>query len=109
MSKTYGDFWSGWRGPEQPELPLAHESIPPTSATDAPPLHPSTDTQGLSTGQHIVCDQPTGVFRPCLCGSTNYTIRDGVGPHRAQLICDGCGRGGRWLRQEYLEPADVIS
>jgi hypothetical protein len=104
MNKTFDDFWREWRGPEQAELPLAPESISLTNETNSPPLQdPSTNGQRLRIGQHIVCDQPTGVFRPCPCGSRNFTIHNGVGPHAGQLICNSCGRGGRWLSRMYVE------
>ena len=31
-----------------------------------------------------------------------FTIMTGVGPHVAQLVCDGCGRGGRWLSRHHF-------
>ena len=35
---------------------------------------------------------------PCSrCHGTTYRVGPGVGPHRAQLICIDCGKGGRWL------------
>jgi hypothetical protein len=54
----------------------------------------------------ITCDQPSGVFRPCACGSTLFVVIPGVGPHAAQLKCDACGTGGRWLSRRHFEPEE---
>jgi hypothetical protein len=48
-------------------------------------------------GDRFVCDQLVGLFRRCRCGSENFTVIEGIGPHAAQLRCDCCGLGGRWL------------
>jgi hypothetical protein len=58
----------------------------------------------LVIGQGLICDQPTGPYRACGCGSVLFTIKPGVGPHAAQLVCDGCQRGGRWLARQYFDP-----
>jgi|SRR6476660_830373 len=55
------------------------------------------DGSPLQMDQQIVCDQPDGLFRPCGCGSILFTIMPGVGPHVAQLVCNACNNGGRWL------------
>jgi hypothetical protein len=55
------------------------------------------DGRALAMDEHLICDAPDGVFRPCRCGGIMFTIAPGVGPHAAQLICDACSRGGRWL------------
>jgi hypothetical protein len=39
--------------------------------------------------QQIICDKPQGLFRPCGCGSILFTVSPGVGPHIAQLVCNG--------------------
>jgi hypothetical protein len=31
-----------------------------------------------------------------------FSIVPGVGPHVAQLVCDSCNRGGRWLSQNHF-------
>jgi hypothetical protein len=54
----------------------------------------------------VTCDAPSGVMRPCSCGSTLFVVEAGAGPHRAQLRCDFCGRGGRWLSRAALDEAD---
>jgi hypothetical protein len=80
--------------------------LPLPSTTREPqrrPQSPSTtkarrpDGSPLQMDQQIVCDQPDGLFRPCGCGSILFTIMPGVGPHVAQLVCNACDRGGRWL------------
>jgi hypothetical protein len=66
--------------------------------------HRRPDGGLLVVGQGLICDQPTGPFRACACGGVLFTIKPGVGPHRAQLVCDGCRRGGRWLACQYFNP-----
>jgi hypothetical protein len=59
---------------------------------------------GLAIGDHVVCDAKRGAFRPCIwCGSNTFTVALGKGPHVAQLRCDECGCGGRWLKLRYLQ------
>jgi hypothetical protein len=53
--------------------------------------------------QGLVCDATNGLFRPCGCGGILFTVMPGVGPHAAQLICDECGRGGRWLGRHHFQ------
>ncbi len=54
----------------------------------------------------LICDQPSGVFRACGCGGILFTVMPGVGPHAAQLVCDACGRGGRWLSRKHFMAAE---
>jgi hypothetical protein len=56
----------------------------------------------LAMDEKIVCDQPNGLFRACGCGGIMFTVAPGVGPHVAQLICDACSRGGRWLSRGHF-------
>jgi hypothetical protein len=56
----------------------------------------------LSMDEILICDAPNGVFRPCGCGGIMFTVAPGVGPHVAQLICDACRRGGRWLSRGHF-------
>jgi hypothetical protein len=51
----------------------------------------------LAMDDRLICDAPNGLFRPCGCGGILFTVAQGIGPHCAQLICDACHRGGRWL------------
>jgi hypothetical protein len=56
----------------------------------------------LQMGEHLVCDHLGGVFRPCSCGFVTFSVMPGIGPHVAQLVCDRCRRGGRWLSRLYF-------
>jgi hypothetical protein len=56
----------------------------------------------LAMDEQLICDMPNGVFRPCSCGEILFTVSPGVGPHVAQLICDACSRGGRWLSRAHF-------
>jgi hypothetical protein len=56
----------------------------------------------LSMDEVLICDAPNGLFRPCACGGIIFTVMPGIGPHVAQMICDGCSRGGRWLSRQYF-------
>jgi hypothetical protein len=60
------------------------------------------DGRPLQMDEPLVCEQPDGVFRACSCGGILFTVMPGVGPHVAQLVCGGCGRGGRWLSRRYF-------
>jgi hypothetical protein len=53
----------------------------------------------------LTCDAPDGVMRPCSCGSILFAVEPGAGPHAAQLRCDFCGCGGRWLSRAALDEA----
>ena len=53
-------------------------------------------------GDCIICDQLVGLFRRCRCGSENFTVMEGIGPHPAQLRCESCGLGGRWLARQHF-------
>lgn len=48
-------------------------------------------------GDCVICDQLVGPFRRCRCGSELFIVMEGIGPHSAQLCCNSCGLGGRWL------------
>jgi hypothetical protein len=85
----------------QLRLPLPNEHPRPrppatTSKARRPGGHP------LQMDEQIICDQPNGVFRACNCGSIRFTVMPGIGPHVAQLVCDACQRGGRWLGRGYF-------
>jgi hypothetical protein len=56
----------------------------------------------LAMDANIICDAPNGLFRPCACGGILFTVLPGVGPHVAQLVCDECRRGGRWLSRAHF-------
>jgi hypothetical protein len=48
-------------------------------------------------GDRTICDQFVGLFRRCRCGSEYFPVFEGIGAHSAQLSCDSCAPGGRWL------------
>jgi hypothetical protein len=82
-------------------LPLPTERPRPRPpATTNKPRRP--DGRPLQMDEKLVCDQPNGLFRPCPCGGILFTVAPGVGPHVAQLICDACDRGGRWLSRAHF-------
>jgi hypothetical protein len=56
----------------------------------------------LQMGEHIICDEVEGLFRRCRCGSKRFIVIEGSGPHAAQLRCDDCGSGGRWLGKTHF-------
>ncbi len=82
MQRTFGDFCRAWYGP-------------PRLEASAPAIVP----EPLQMGSTVTCTEETGVFRPCSCGSADFVIAPGVGAHAAQLRCNRCGRGGRWLQR----------
>jgi hypothetical protein len=56
----------------------------------------------LAMDEILICEAPNGLFRPCGCGGIIFTVMPGVGPHVAQLVCDACSRGGRWLGRAHF-------
>ena len=70
-----------------------------TPAPKARALHPSAPFQ---MGQAVICDELDGLFRACRCGSTRFSVMRGIGPHVAQLRCDHCKTGGRWLSRQHF-------
>jgi hypothetical protein len=90
MQRTFGEFCRAWYGP-------------PRLEASAPAIVP----EPLQMGSTVTCTEETGVFRPCSCGSADFVIAPGVGAHAAQLRCNRCGRGGRWLQRSYFTGARV--
>jgi hypothetical protein len=87
------------------QLPLPIEPTRRPRPTSTPTTRnrarrPDGRPQGMD--ERLVCDQPAGVFRACGCGGFLFTVSPGVGPHVAQLVCDDCGRGGRWLSRAHF-------
>jgi hypothetical protein len=37
---------------------------------------------------------------PCPCGSSQFIVEKGSGPHAAHLRCADCARRGRWMSRE---------
>jgi hypothetical protein len=84
-------------------LPAPKRELPvrrPPATTNNQARRP--DGRPLQMDEQLVCDQPAGVFRACGCGGIHFTVMPGVGPHVAQLVCDGCKRGGRWLSRAHF-------
>ena len=82
---------TGLRLPVPTEPPRRRPPAPANKQARRPGGRP------LSMDEILICDAPNGLFRPCGCGGVLFTVMPGVGPHVAQLICDACRRGGRWL------------
>jgi hypothetical protein len=81
----------------------------PAPTQHSRPRSPATTTKArrpggapLAMDQRLICDAPNGLFRPCGCGGILFTVMPGVGPHVAQLVCDACKRGGRWLSRGHF-------
>ena len=93
---------TGLRLPVVPTAPPRWEfrPRPPAARTSKQPRRPGG--QPLSMDERLICDAPNGLFRPCGCGGILFTVMPGVGPHVAQLVCDACQRGGRWLSRAHF-------
>jgi hypothetical protein len=87
------------RGLQMP-LPIKQPEQRPRPPSTFKPRRP--DGRPLRMAEHLICDQPQGVFRACNCGGILFTVSRGIGPHVAQLVCDACDRGGRWLSRNYF-------
>jgi hypothetical protein len=84
-------------------VPAAQPVRRPGSPTTTPTTRARRpDGRPLQMDERLVCDQPDGVFRACGCGGIHFTVMPGVGPHVAQLVCDACARGGRWLSRRHF-------
>jgi hypothetical protein len=82
-------------------LPIQrHDRRPRNTTTTIKARRP--DGRPLSMDERLICERDEGTFRACNCGGFLFTVMPGVGPHVAQLVCDGCGRGGRWLSRQYF-------
>jgi hypothetical protein len=89
---------------------LAETGLRLPAPTEQPRRRPPATTskarrpggQPLAMDEQLICDKPNGVFRPCSCGGILFTVLPGVGPHVAQLVCDACRRGGRWLSRGHF-------
>jgi hypothetical protein len=92
---------TGLRLPVPTEQPRSEfRPRPPARTTSKQPRRPGG--RSLAMDEVLICDAPNGLFRPCGCGGILFTVAPGVGPHVAQLICDACDRGGRWLSRGYF-------
>jgi len=92
MTRTFACFWSKF-----------HENNGLLAEDRSPPIVPNQNSARLRIGATVRCTDHKGVFRPCHCGSEDFVVAPGVGPHRAQLKCQYCRRGGRWLSRFLLE------
>jgi hypothetical protein len=93
---------TGLRLPAQAERPKPEFRPRPPAKPSNQPRRP--DGQPFTMDQRIICDRG-GLFRPCSCGGIIFTIMPGVGPHVAQLVCEACDRGGRWLSRQHFGAA----
>jgi len=82
------------------DFPLAPEQALRGERPAPSPVRPAGSR--LHIGDHVECRASVGVFRPCGCGSTAFTVSLGAGPHAAQLRCDACGCGGRFLARRLM-------
>lgn len=54
-------------------------------------------------GKTVVLNHNRAPLEPCrFCGCKEGNIRPGVGPHLAQVRCNGCDRGLGWLSADKL-------
>jgi len=83
---------------QQLELPLVPQQTPPSASQ---PMR-SPRAGPLHIGDRVICHEPAGLFRACRCGSSRFTVERGIGPHLAQLRCDACLAGGRWLSRHHM-------
>jgi hypothetical protein len=103
-ARTCGAFWATWCATNGLPTKVVRQpipSVPPQSDPDCPALPPPAGR--LRIGDIVTCDQSAGVFKPCQCGSTRFTVKEGRGPHAAQLACAACHKGGRWLSARHME------
>ncbi len=91
MTRSLGDF------NQQPDIQQLYESQrrrrqerrrpPETYITEPVPIAPAQQYAGE---------------RPCRCGSMDFIISKGKGPHAAGLSCSRCGRFSRWLSRAHF-------
>ena len=84
------------------QLPMPTVQPPKRSRPPATTKPRRPDWRPLQMDEKLTCNHPTGVFRACGCGGITFTVSPGIGPHCAQLVCDDCGRGGRWLSRAHF-------
>jgi hypothetical protein len=81
-------------------LPIEQPRACPPARTSTKARRP--DGRPLTMDERLICDAPDGLFRSCRCGGILFTVMPGVGPHVAQMVCDACQRGGRWLSRAHF-------
>jgi len=87
---------------KQLRLPLLPDDRRQGAAATPPTTSARRPAPPLSIGERIICDEAQGVFRPCRCGGIIFNVMSGTGPHLAQMRCEGCGCGGRWLGHAHI-------
>jgi hypothetical protein len=87
---------------DQLNLPLATTPQPRPSTPKRSSSAPRRPGGNLQMGDRVLCEEVAGPFRRCRCGCDTFTVTQGVGPHAAQLRCDNCHCGGRWLGRAYF-------
>jgi hypothetical protein len=122
--RTFNDFWNHWRAlnglpprpqrPWPPDDPDDLDSRPSTAtrtsghrkavAGHSVPLVPAQRPKRKRL-DHIVAGPITVNEMPCRCGSTEFIIGPGKGPHVGALRCSCCGKLRRWLGRRELESA----
>jgi hypothetical protein len=101
-ARTFGDFWNHWRA-QNGMPPLKPRPWPPEPYIS--PVAPPAPAQRPKRRPRQVLGQVTRDERPCRCGSTDFIIGQGKGPHVARLMCKACGRLRRWIGRRELERA----
>jgi hypothetical protein len=108
MTRCFGHFWREWCETNGLPTKVVRQPIPTVPVQSEPDIQitdPAPAPRLLRIGDQVTCDQAGGLFRPCHCGSTAFTVTNGAGPHAAQLRCDACGSGGRWVGKFHMEAA----
>ena len=72
------------------------------AAKDKPTRARTRPDGRFQMGDRIICDQGVSSFRRCRCGPEYFIVMEGIGPHSAQLRCDSCGLGARWLARHHF-------
>jgi hypothetical protein len=102
--RTFNDFWNHWRALNglPPRLPRPWPPDDPDDPDTRPSTAERTSGQRKAVASRSVPLVPTQ-SPPCKCGSTEFIIGKGKGPHAAKLCCSKCGRLRRWVgRRELL-------
>jgi hypothetical protein len=109
MTRCFGQFWHQWC--DHCELTVQRvssfwEPAPRITPAQSQPEIQIQDPEQtlLRLGDRVECRGQKGLFRSCRCGSNSFTVMSGAGPHAAQLRCDECGCGGRWVGRFHMEP-----
>jgi hypothetical protein len=85
----------------KPSEPFVAAAVVPIAPAQRPPPAPARRPRQRHQRQVLV----TSAEKPCRCGSAEFVIGSGKGPHAAKLCCASCGRFQRWVGQQELEGA----